>query len=227
MISVQWKGRFGNHLFQASCANFLSKKFNQPVSYRWNDILLQNQCKNKVFHESIIVNNDNIEEISRQEENKYNLILNDYFQNRHCIENFSKYNTYQNNSEQLRNYTFVHIRLGDIKNIVSLGYNYYEEAINLLDNDKILIASDSPNDEIVLKLKKQYNAEIFSSNEVDTILMGANCRNRVLSLGTFSWWIGFLGNNFWKDSVNTISPNVNRTRKWHGDIFPIFNWREI
>jgi hypothetical protein len=227
MIHIRWKGRFGNHLFQASCANFLSKKFNQPVSYKWDKILLQNECEHKIFDESIIVNNDNIEAVSQQSENHLNLILDDYFQNRYCIDNFSKYNTYKNNSEQLSNYTFVHIRLGDIKNIMSLDYEYYEEAINLLDNDKVLIASDSPDDEIVLKLKKRYNAEIFSSNEENTILMGANCKNKVLSLGTFSWWIGFLGDTFWRNQTNTVCPRVDRTIKWHGDIFPIFNWRQI
>lgn len=227
MISVNFKGRFGNHLFQLSCANFLSKKFDQPVANKWDRILVQNETGDKFFNKTMVVNNDSIERVFNQESNQQNIVLDDYFQTRYCISKFLEYNTYQNNSEQLGNYTFVHIRLGDINNIMSLDYEYYDEAIGLFGNEKVLISSDSPNDEMVLRLKDKYDATIFRGNEVEAILMGANCKNRVLSLGTFSWWIGFLGNNFWGDKINTVCPRVDRTIKWHGDIFPLFDWRSV
>lgn len=227
MIHIKFKGRFGNHLFQMSCANFLSKKFMQPISSNWNNILLQNKNDNKTFQNSIIVNNDNIHSVFNQEENNFNLILDDYFQTRYCINKFIEYNTYKNNSNELKDSTFVHLRLGDIKNIVSLDYDYYDKAINDLGGKNVILSSDSPDDEIVTKLKNKHKAKMFFGDESETILMGANCKNRILSLGTFSWWIGFLGNIFWQDSVSTICPKVDRVRKWHGDIFPIFNWREV
>ena len=32
MISIEWEGRFGNHLFKMSCANALSSKFDVKIS---------------------------------------------------------------------------------------------------------------------------------------------------------------------------------------------------
>jgi len=227
MIDINFKGRFGNHLFQLSCADFLSRKLEQPVRARCDKIIVQNKTKNKFFDNTIVVNNDNIERIFNQDKNEYNILLDDYFQTRYCISKFVEYNTYQNNSEILGSYTFIHVRLGDTKNIMSLDYNYYDEAIKSLDHEEVIISSDSPNDEIVLKLKHKYKAKIFLGNEVETILMGANAQNKVLSLGTFSWWMGFLGSTFWGNKVKTICPKANRTIKWHGDIFPFFDWRSI
>lgn len=228
MIHVRWKGRFGNHLFQASCANFLSKKFKQEISHDWKFILNQNKnFENKIRNKSIIVTNENIEEIFNNNVNEYNIILDDYFQTRFCIDKFIEFNSYQNSSQEMLDATFVHVRLGDTKNLFSLDYEYYKDAINLARSDNIIISSDSPSDEIVTRLVEEFDAVTFSDTEVNTILMGANCRNRVLSLGTFSWWIGFLGNIFWEDGIYTVSPNMNRVKKWHGDIFPMFNWKEI
>jgi hypothetical protein len=227
LIFVNWKGRFGNHLFQSSCANALSSKFQIPTSYIWSDILVQNKQtnNNKRNNSYIEVNNDNIEDIYNLQHIESDLVLNDYFQNKFCIDLFLKHNLYVNTYTKIEDSTFVHIRLGDIKNTVSLNYEYYETALNKFDNKKVILTSDSPEDKIVLNLKKKYDAEIINLNEIDTITMGANCKNRVLSLGTFSWWIGFLGSVFWGSEVKTVCPNTERTRKWHGDIFPIFDWK--
>lgn len=229
MIQVNWKGRFGNHLFQASCANALSKKFKQQTLHEWKFILNQNkETQAAIRNESIIVNNKNIEEIFNSDVNEYNLILDDYFQNKFCIGKFIELNSYTNPLTNLEDCTFVHIRLGDIKNVVSLDYKYYQNAIKIAGADNVIISSDSADDEIVKGLIKEFNARIFNANEVDTIIKGANCRRKVLSLGTFSWWIGFLGDIFWKqESTVTISPKTNRVRKWHGNIFPMFDWQEI
>jgi hypothetical protein len=45
---------------------------------------------------------------------------------------------------------------------------------------------------------------------------------KVLSLGTFSWWIGFLRSKSRKHTI--FCPDVDKYKKWHGDIFPMKGW---
>jgi hypothetical protein len=45
MISINYKGLFGNKLFEVSVANFLSKKHNQEINTNWNKFLkINNQA---------------------------------------------------------------------------------------------------------------------------------------------------------------------------------------
>ena len=230
MIEIRWEGRFGNRLFQMSAANILSMKYHSVINNYWDSmdsILLPNKTSGcKYYNKTITVNNDNIEEIFNKPV-KADLLLCDYFQTRWCIEKFIEMNTYLNSYEHQNDATFVHVRLGDIKNDErSLPYDYYRNAIEKIDNSRIIISSDSPEHEIVNRLQNTYNAQIYKGSAIETIMLGSSCNKKVLSLGTFSWWIGFLGSVFWKDQ-ETICPLVSRSRIWHGDIFPMFNWRSF
>lgn len=229
MISINYKGLFGNNLFQASVANFLAKKHNQNIDTKFNKFIktyeanFPNNTQGK-----IIVNDKNIEEIYNQESIAQDLILDDFFQTRFCIEKINEYNEYTNTINELIDATFVHIRLGDIKNKMSIKYEYYDEAIKKYNNTRIIISSDSPNDEIVQRLSEKHKADIFVDSIENTIMAGANCKNKILSMGTFSWWIGFLGNKFLGDKRGfTICPKEERSIRWHGDIFPIFDWEQV
>lgn len=229
MININWKGRFGNNLFQISAANFLAKKHNQEINTSWNKLIKKHEtkdtCKNK---EEIIVTDKNIEEIFNKDSIDCNFVLDDFFQTRFCISRFIKDNEYFNPVEPIIDATFVHVRLDDIKDTMSVSYDYYDEALANTDNKNIFISSDSPRDKIVQDLIKKYKATIFIDNEENTVAFGANCKNKVLSMGTFSWWIGYLGSYFLKNqNGTTFCPKKDRSIVWHGDIFPLFDWRQI
>lgn len=229
MININYKGLFGNNLFQASVANFLAKKHNQNIDTKFNKFIKTHKTKKPNNTQGkVIVNDKNIQEIYNQESITQDLILDDFFQTRFCVEKINEYNEYTNTMNGSIDATFVHIRLGDIKNKMSIEYDYYDEAIKKYNNTRIIISSDSPNDEMVQKLAKEHGADIFVDNIENTIMTGANCKNKILSMGTFSWWIGFLGNKFLADQRGfTICPKEERSIKWHGDIFPIFDWEQV
>ena len=124
--------------------------------------------------------------------------------------------------EKLVEGSFVHVRLGDISNDATrcCEIQYYEKALEGLNGG--YISSDSPNHEIVKRLSNKFNLEVFQNSAENTLIFGSQFENKILSLGTFSWWIGFLGNQ-----NNVICPSQKEYMEWHGDIFPFLNWKEV
>ena len=114
---------------------------------------------------------------------------------------------------------FVHVRLGDIVHW-NPGFNYYDSILQGLTFRTGFLTSDSPNHPIVLTLLQKYNMLLFDKNEVDTLMFGSTCKHIVLSNGTFSWLIGFLG------IYSTVYfPKIKKV--WHGDIFVFPEWKEV
>jgi len=230
MIKINYQGRYGNNLFQYFTALIFSQKFNQsienPLSNNLlkfaNNLLKSNFNKNIHNYENdLIINDDNIYNLLKEKNVEKNLILDGYFQNR-VILNFLKFNKKIFFHEgEVKKGTFVHVRLGDIINDEACcKIEYYQKALQGLSGG--YISSDSPNDNIVKQLSNEFNLEIFESSPEETIIFGSQFDNKILSLGTFSWWIGFLGNQ-----NNVICPVQKEYREWHGDIFPILNWKEV
>lgn len=230
MISINYKGLFGNKLFEVSVANFLSKKHNQEINTNWNKFLKINKPSNPTKTSGqIIVNDKNIEEVFNTENLTHDLVLDDFFQTKFCTQKFIEYNEYENTVDSLIDATIIHMRLGDVKaNNMSIEYDYYDEAIQKIENKKIFITSDSPHDEMLQRLAKEHNAEVYTDTKENTIMFAANCKNKILSAGSFSFWIGFLGSHFLKDQNGiTICPKRDRSVVWYGDIFPAFDWEQI
>jgi hypothetical protein len=223
MININYQGRFGNNLFQYFTALILSQKFNQSIKNPLlNNIFEFHFSENKyIYEESLIVNDDNIYNLLNEENINNNLILDGFFQNRKILE-FLKENKHSFlNENKNRKDTFVHVRLGDISNDqASCNINYYRKALIGLNGG--YISSDSPDSDIVIQLINEFNLKLFENSPEETIIFGSQFENKILSLGTFSWWIGFLGNQ-----NNVICPVQKEYREWHGDIFPFLNWREI
>jgi hypothetical protein len=150
-----------------------------------------------------------------------NLTLNGFFQKRNLLKYFIQSENIQNNNQKIVEGSFVHVRLGDIdKDAKSCKIEYYEKALEGLNGG--YISSDSPNHEIVKRLSNKFNLEVFQNSPENTLIFGSQFENKILSLGTFSWWIGFLGNQ-----NNVICPVQKEYIEWHGDIFPFLNWKEV
>lgn len=228
MISIKYAGRFGNNLFQMSAASLLAKKFNQYIENPLDSIIKHENRPDETAHfGSIEVNNSNILDIYNSNTIDTNIVLNDYFQTKEIANLAYRNNTYIQDGPYIEDLIFIHIRLGDVNGSFSLDYNYYKNALNLLPAKKIVISTDSPGDELIQRLMGDFGAVLFKETPQNTILFASSCQYKILSSGTFSWWIGFLGEYFHRDKHNriTICPSMSRfTRAWHGDIFPMFDW---
>lgn len=127
-----------------------------------------------------------------------------------------------------RDGVFVHVRLGDLiahkkKNKFVCHYDYYAKCLSLVGAPGGYIASDSLDHDIVKILSKKFNLEIYDNTAEETMIFGSRFNNKILSLGTFSWWIGFIGSQ-----NNVIHPDPENYPKWHGDIFSsINNWNKV
>ncbi|NBX71436.1 hypothetical protein EBQ91_00785 [bacterium] len=129
----------------------------------------------------------------------------------------SRYNT--------NNDCFVHLRLGDIAHQpFCLGLKYYTKAIEQVGPfDTLYIASDSPDHHLIKSLLEMYpnRSRLVLNDEVRTIQFGSTCRNIVLSHGTFSAVIGWLGfdSKVYYPEYETM---------WHGDVFSVNpDWHKI
>lgn len=224
MISVNYQGRLGNNLFQYAVACLLSKKFDQRISNPIpNRIIKFDNSQNDHWHEKTAqVNCDNFQEIYEQDSIDFNIYLNGSFQNRYVTNIFRENRSLfvEIGPDKLYPFAFVHIRLGDLLNHNDIknnmpDYDYYSKSLEGFYGG--YVSSDSPDHPIVIKIANEFGLKIFSGSPEDTILFGAGFLHKVLSLGTFSWWVGFLGNSGAKATIQY--PDPESYTKWHGDIF--------
>lgn len=121
---------------------------------------------------------------------------------------------------------FIHYRLGDIAgDDRAVNIEHFEKAVTSIPNYENLpkyISSDSPDDSRVKKLCNDYGFSIHQSSAIETILFGSRFTNKLISFGTFSWFIGIFGSQ-----KNVIIPNRNDYPVWHGDIFSFDDWHEL
>lgn len=105
-----------------------------------------------------------------------------------------------NKNEYLKheNTLSVHVRRGDYLTLKNIYYildkNYYNNAIDKCEYDKILIFSDH-----IEWCKKNFNNKniIFIENQpeyIDLIMMSL-CKNNIISNSTFGWWGAWLNTN--------------------------------
>ena len=117
--------------------------------------------------------------------------------------------------------TFVHVRAGDTLENMVPGIEYYKKCLMYPSSITGYVSSDSPNHDTVKFLLDNFDLKLYENDPENTIIFGSTFDNKVLSLGTFSWWIGFLGNQ-----NNVICPNPQNYATWHGPIFESMEqWR--
>lgn len=117
---------------------------------------------------------------------------------------------------------FVHVRLGDVIDL-NPGASYYLKVLSTLCFNQLYIASDSPEHDIIQEITREYpRAEVVIYEPSETIQFGSTCRDLVLSNGSFSAVIGYLGYG-----SDVYYPKIMPHKIWHGDMFSIPGWNEV
>jgi hypothetical protein len=231
MISIKYSGGLGNKMFMYGAAHILSKKHKMLITSELpgypcnqNMDIIQRQ-----FSSDILVKNKNFMEISEQETIESNLTLEAYFQTSEIV------NKYKNNlkscfelDQEPIDGTIIHYRLGDLLNLYNqeavTKLNYFEKCIGYLNNkDNIYITTDSPKHEHITYLVDKYNMQLIDIKRADTIKFASRFTNKILSMGTFSWWIGLLG----KQESTVYCPIPTEYVDWMGDIYVLDNWNYV
>ena len=227
-------GRFANHFIRNMAAHILSKKYNLKFIYSYYNEIKELGIDLFIdgvnsYEEDVSIYDCNLMEYINNILINKNIIMNDCYQSKEFILYLKKYFDDNNLFEQVKikniynsrynknNDLFVHVRLGDI--LISnnnLPFEYYDNIISTIKFENGYISSDTINNEICQKLINKYNLIKIELNEVQTIMYGSTYKYIVLSEGTFSWLIGFLG-----IYSKVYVPKNNR---WHGDIFVLPDW---
>lgn len=113
---------------------------------------------------------------------------------------------------------FIHIRLTDVQEH-NPGIDYYKKAIEQCDYTHIYIGTDDPDHKIIQELTL-LNVTILQTDEIQTIQFGSTCKYIILSHGSYSAIVGYLG------FFSTVYYPAYKTM-WYGDIFSMDGWNKI
>lgn len=208
--TTEHNGRLCNQIIRNLALSILAKKYDLYVEYSNYDNInnklgIELFIGNKKYDKTVVINEKNyMNYFNNNIINNANFDFNGrYFQNEEITTML--YNHLTNNMKNIidknpykerynnNNDIFLHIRLTDTKKW-NVGIDYYIHCINSLKYDNIYIGSDNFNDELIIKLKTLYPSVILiDKNPIETIQFGSTCKNIILSHGSFSAVIGYLG----------------------------------
>lgn len=232
-------GRLCNQIIRNLAMSILAQKFNLFVQYSFfgtiNEELGIPLFVGTVNHKiTKLLTDDNFFDVLNNNTINYNLNpRRNYFQTKEISQYLynhlrqSKENIicknpykerYQNNND-----IFIHVRLGDATKF-NPGLEYYLLVLKDLTFDNIFIASDSLDHDLITSLKKAYPiAQLVDKSPTKTIQFGSTCKYIILSHGSFSAIIGYLG--FY--SIVYYPKYERSPQVWCGDMFSIPDWHEV
>lgn len=228
-------GRLGNQIIRNVAVSIIAEKFNLKVDYKSVDSInklgitlfngINQYEKNEVLTDNnylTILNSDSVDYnlnpvIAFLQTKEITNLVYDYLHSDIVKSNIILKNNFReryNNNNDL----FVHVRLGDVKHL-NPGIQYYTNFINTIHFDNLYISTDSITHTLIKKLLAVYpSTRLIYYDETATIQFGSTCKHILLSHGTFSAIIGYLG------FFSTVYYPQPAKREWHGDIFSIKNW---
>lgn len=237
--TISTKGRLCNQIVRNLAVSFIAEKHNLHVKYGSMDLIsdlgIPLYCGEKMYNESVILDDNNYFPILQSNIFLYNLNPNvHYFQTKEISQLINRFlhredikkNIMGKNPFQSRynnnNDLYIHIRLDDTAQW-NPGIRYYLKAIANVNFDKIYISSDEVNHKIIKQIIHEYpNSTIIKFNEIMTIQFASTCKNIILSHGSFSATIGQLG--FFS---NIYYPKIEENKSWCGDMCSIDGWNKI
>lgn len=231
MININYVGGLGNRMFMYAAANVLSKKHKLQVNNVFEEYPTQPNLDitHRKYDSDLIVDNNNFMSVYDSDDIKSNLILNDFFQTREIVTRFENEfkNCFRQELDPIDG-TIIHYRLGDLLNLYNqeavTKLSYFKKCIDLLEDKKnIYLTTDSPDHENIKYLIEKYNIKLIDLKRSETIQFASRFKSKILSTGTFSWWIGFLGNQH----SNVYCPILNEYYAWLGDIYIFNDWNYI
>ena len=208
--TTETNGRLCNQVIRNLALSLLAEKYDLHVEYSSYDDInnklgIELFIGNNKHDKTVPINNNNYMNYFNNtiEDNANFDFMSDFFQIEEITTVLHKHLT--NNKENIidknpfkerynnNNDVFLHVRLTDTKQW-NVGIDYFIHCINSLKYDNIYIGSDDFNDELIKKLKTLYpKAILVEKNPVETIQFGTTCKNIILSHGSFSAVIGYLG----------------------------------
>jgi hypothetical protein len=197
-------GRTGNKMFIHAFGNFIAEKNN----LYWQSEIQKEFPDNEIttrfhdgFKKEIKLNiTDEICADFIEKKIESGAKIHGWFQESELVNN-EEYAKYLSSIFKINEYlpidtdsVFIHIRAGDISEWGRrmLPLDYYENQLNSISFKHGAIATDSFDHPIVQALIKKYNFKKFIGTAEQTIKFGASHSKIILSLGTFSYWIGVL-----------------------------------
>jgi hypothetical protein len=232
------RARLGNLFFLNMGLHFFSIKFDLKSNYKYDNIFKKLGIYffkgNNMYDRNLLLTDYNFIEILKSDISPQNIIINNdvWFHTRRFCKIIKRYfieknlfkkvleknlfkSRYDNNND-----LFIHVRLGDVTSKTEHLFNYYNNTINSIKFNQGYITSDNINHDLCQRLIKKFNLITINSSEVETIMFGSTCKHIILSGGTFSWLIGFLGFK----SENIFYPELNE--RWYGDVFCFSEWKK-
>ena len=217
-------GRLANKLLQNIGISIIAKKYDYFPEYhdiQENNLIGLNLFYGRKKNTNFVWYNEveSLEHLLDQDTKIDNgIIYHGYFQNKYFLLNHKKSIGEVLKKREIKKYNevFVHVRLGD-QISSNQGIKYYEKILDSISFNGGMISSDSLEHPMIEELSKKYNLKVFNSSPIDTIITGSEYEYRVLSNGSFSWMIGYLG-----DNDNVFCPT---TLPYHGDIFVYPEWK--
>lgn len=244
--TTEVKGRLCNQFIRNLCTSIIAEKHDLYVKYsnynKLHDMLgLPLYTGKHKYNKTNLLNKDNLFTLLKTDRIDYNVNPNQcYFQTKDITQylyNYIRTETVQQSIIDKNPYkeryaknndVFIHVRLGDITRL-SLDLNYYKKGIdNVVSYDKVYISSDSIQHSKVLELQKyiqnkDINCELLKLNDVNTLQFGSTCKHIILSHGSFSAVIGWLG---YYSNVYYPCYSLSK-KKWFGDMCSLSNWNKI
>lgn len=233
MITIQYSGGIGNYMFMYAAAHLLSIKHKMPIKshpkgfpkYPFNQ---NTDVIDRHFETDLVIKSADFLDCLNKPEINQNLILDDYFQKINIINCYGdKIRKCFHTDQEPIDGTIIHYRLGDLLHLYNgeavTKLKYFDRCLEQIeDKSNIHITTDSPDHDNIKYLQDKYNAQLVNLKRVPTMMYACRFKNKILSLGTFSWWIAYLGYQ-----GNIYCPINTEYIDWAGEIYAFDNWKYI